>query len=365
MAGRDRLAPLLAPRHHAIGGQHSVSGSARIAVVGARKGERLAVAAVVLALAAACGSGEDEDSGPTEATPSELSGSESGDVVPFQPRPAEPPTTVPSEEAAGPEVPECTAELVTFEVVTSAEVLGGPGIGEAPENRSVALMAQPGERCGLSGWPTLRLAATEGESDALAPEPAGQPPVRLLLTGRQRVVGIVRWHSSCAPPPDAEVHVEATLAGGGTLSAVLPDRPGCDASAPPNTGGFFMTLPAPAAPSPLTAELVELPEAAPFDGTLHVVVELRNTSGEPVSLAPCPVYRLAYGESGTVVDIHNELNCAASPDEIPAGGHVLFAAELGLPGDEVPRGFEGTVMVDVYLDEEHQAASASAALTTD
>ena len=125
-----------------------------------------------------------------------------------------------------------------------------------------------------------------------------------------------------------------------------------------------MTFPSPGAPSPLAAELVELPAAAPFDGTLRVVVELRNTGAEPVSLAPCPVYRLAYGESGTVVDISNELNCAASPDEIPAGGQVLFAAELGLPGDEVPRGFEGTVMVDVYLDDAHQAASARAALAT-
>jgi hypothetical protein len=126
-----------------------------------------------------------------------------------------------------------------------------------------------------------------------------------------------------------------------------------------------MTFPAPGAPSPLTAELVELPAAAPFDGTLRVVVELRNISAEAVSLAPCPVYRLAYGESGTVVDIHNELNCAASPDAIPAGGQMLFAAELNLPGDEVPRGFEGTVMIDVYLDDAHQAASTSAALRTE
>lgn len=327
--------------------------------MGARRGARLAIAAVVLASLLACGSGEDE--GSSSGHP----GSESEDVVPFQRRPAVLPIIVSSEEAAGPDVPECTANLVSFEIVTSAEVLGGPGMSEAPENRNVALMAQPGERCGLSAWPTLRLATAEGQSDALAPEPASQPAERLLLAGRQRLVGIVRWHSSCAPPPDAEVSVEATLAGGGTLSAVLPDRPGCDGSAPPNTGGFFMTFPAPGAPSPLTAELVEMPAAAPFNGTLRVVVELRNSSAEPVTLAPCPIYRLAYGESGTVIEIHNELNCAASPDEIPPDGHALFAAELDLPGDEVSRGFVGTVMIDVYLDEAHQAASASAELTTE
>jgi hypothetical protein len=197
----------------------------------------------------------------------------------------------------------------------------------------------------------------------LVPEPVSPRAERLLLTGRQRLVGIVRWRSSCAPS-DAEVGVEATLAGGDTLWALLPDRPGCDPSAQ-NTGGFFMAFPALPPESPLEAELVELPATAPFAGTLRLIVGLHNPGAEPVSLDPCPVYRLAYGESGTVVEINNELNCQAAPDEIPAGGRLLFAAELALPSEEVPRGFVGSVMVDVYLDDAHQTAAAAAELTTE
>jgi hypothetical protein len=195
------------------------------------------------------------------------------------------------------------------------------------------------------------------------PEPVPPRVERLLLTGRQRVVGTVRWHSSCAPA-DAEVGVEATLAGGDTVWAALRDRPGCD-PATQNTGGFFMTFPVSPVDSPLNAELVELPPTAPFAGTIHLIVELSNPGAEPVSLDPCPVYRLAYGESGTVIEINNELNCSVAPDEIPAGGRLRFATELDLPSEEVPRGFLGSVMLDVYLDDAHQAAAASAELRTE
>jgi hypothetical protein len=328
-----------------------------IVVMGARRGVQLALRAVVLAAVAGCGDGGDVGAG---------SGAAPVDVVPFERRPVEPPDVSPADEVAGHEVPECTSDLVTFEVV---EVLGGEaGVGGLlpPETRTVALMARSGERCGLSGWPALHLTASEGhpdsfEPDVVVPLPAG----RLLLTGRQRIVGVVRWYSSCAPP-DADVGVEATLAGGDTVWAPLPDRPGCDPSAR-NTGGFFQTFPASPFDSPLKAELVDLPERAPFDGTLQVVVELSNPSPDPVSLDPCPVYRLAYGESGTVVDIHNEMNCAAAPDEIPAGGALRFAAELDLPREEIPRGFEGTVIVQVYvfyLDDAH-GSHARAELATE
>jgi len=41
---------------------------------------------------------------------------------------------------------------------------------------------------------------------------------------------------------------------------------------------------------------------------------------------------------------------------------LRFAAELELPSEEVPRGLLGSVLLDVYLDDAHQAAAASAEL---
>lgn len=309
---------------------------------------------LLFAVAAACG---DEDAS---------SAGQADDVVPFEPRPAEEPMIRPEEEVAAPDLPECTAEMVSFDVVTDAEVVGGdPGdLGVlSAENRNLALMARPGESCGLSAWPMVSLVTDDGHREELVPEPSATPPRtdRLLLTGLQRVVGIVRWQSWCGPA-GVEVRAEGRLAGG-TVSTPLPDPPSCD-PAGQNTAGFWMTFPAQPPESPLVVELVEVPPRAPFDGTLRTVVELRNTGDEALSLDPCPVHRQSFGESGTGVFATNELNCPPAPEEIPAGGRLRFAAELELPAEEIPSGFGGTFTIAVYIDEGHQPAYASTELQT-
>jgi hypothetical protein len=130
-----------------------------IIVMGESACVRLAVGAVLLASLAGCGDRANQTSTPA-------------DVVPFERRPAELPAVVPSEEAAAPDVPECTSDVVTFEVVTEAEVLGSAPASATigpPESRNVALMARPGERCGLSAWPTLHFTASKGRPDILGP----------------------------------------------------------------------------------------------------------------------------------------------------------------------------------------------------
>jgi hypothetical protein len=54
------------------------------------------------------------------------------------------------------------------------------------------------------------------------------------------------------------------------------------------------------------------------------VVQIENNGPTPVSLTPCPYYRVQYlkmVETGY-------LNCRAAPDEIGAGGHVDFQMEV-------------------------------------
>lgn len=59
------------------------------------------------------------------------------------------------------------------------------------------------------------------------------------------------------------------------------------------------------------------------------VVTLLNNSAAPISLTPCPSYRVQLQkvvEAGT-------LNCAAAPPSVPASGHLDFAMEVGVAPD--------------------------------
>ncbi|MGW1886090.1 hypothetical protein [Streptomyces sp. NPDC001970] len=57
----------------------------------------------------------------------------------------------------------------------------------------------------------------------------------------------------------------------------------------------------------------------------HFTVRLANTGARPISLHPCPRYRVQMAklvESGY-------LNCAGAPDAIPPGTHLDFAMQIG------------------------------------
>jgi hypothetical protein len=284
--------------------------------------------------------------------------SASDDILPYARRPADVPA-VGEEQAAPPDVPECRSDMVTLEVTRGPDYGAADPVGnETLVRHLLALMARPGEECALSAWPTLRLTTTEGTPDAMAPEPVAPRTERILLTGHQRVEGRMDRHSSCVPA-DSEEGIEVTLPSRDIVRHRLPDRPGCNPTLRHrNTWLFGWVEPAPPQGPPFEAELVDAPETIPHAGTLEVTVALTNPGIEPVSLDPCPVYRLAYGEGGTVADAVNELNCPAAPDRIPANGQLRFAAELEL-GDIAP-GFVGGVMVQVFLDEGHHPALANA-----
>ena len=302
--------------------------------------------AAALALVTACGGG-----GATSAR-------DAGDgVVPFIPDPVEEPAAEPG--PAPDDLAECTADQLSLAIVTDAEVLNSPGVSSlSPENRNLAVKAMPGERCAVTAWPAVRVEPEEGAAGPLTRE-AGGAPDRLLMEGRQRFVGILRWPSSCAAP-GTEVRVVLEVAGGGTLSARLFDPPPCDPGRP-GSAGFFMSFREAPPPSPLAASFVDLPATLPHDGVAHVVVRLHNPGDEPFPLTPCPTIAVRFydGESETGASAHHRFNCAGAPAEIGPGDILDFAVELELPASEVLDNANGTLSVD-FTDAEGSSATASA-----
>ena len=275
-------------------------------------------------------------------------------VLPFVDRPAVVPEVMPQEETAGREVPECSAESVEFRLVTAEEVLGSPDASVAPEVRNVAVTAAGDERCGVGSWPVLRLVDADGSpADGLVREGAPGPDRRLLLEGRQRLVGFLRWNSWCAAPEGAQV--EAQLPGGGVASAALGDPPACDPTKS-NVGGPWMTFPELPPEGPFAIELVDTPRTAPAGGMLRFTLVVRNSGIVPISLDPCPTMDARYGESGTLVALANELNCDAAPAALDPGESLLQAVEMDLPLEEIRPGFVGSLSVSLYTDADHQPA---------
>jgi hypothetical protein len=286
------------------------------------------------------------------------SAGDAGDgVVPFVPDPLEEPSAEPG-PAPG-DLAECTADQLSLAIVTDAEVLNSPGVSSfSTENRNLAVKALPGERCAVTAWPAVRVEPEEGAAGPLQRE-AGGGPDRLLMEGRQRFVGLLGWPSSCAAP-GSEVRVVLEVAGGGTLSAPLPDPPPCD-PARPGSAGFFMSFREAPPPSPLAASFVDLPATLPHDGVAHVVVRLHNPGDQPFPLSPCPTIAVRFYESDSETGAHanHRFNCAGAPAEIDPGGILDFAVELELPASEVLDDADGTLSID-FTDAEGSSATASA-----
>jgi hypothetical protein len=309
---------------------------------------RACVVAGVLGLAG-CGDGSSVDGSGSSET-----GAGGEGVLPFVERPATVPQVMPEQETAGPEVPECSAEMVEFRMVTPQEVVGSSGVSVGLEVRNVALKAREGRRCGIGSWPVLRLVDADGSPvDGLVGEGAPAPDRRLLLEGRQRLVGFLRWNSWCSGPAGASV--EARLAGGGVASAGLADPPGCDPNKP-NSAGSWLTFPELPPDGPFEIELLGVPPTAPAGRMLRFTLGVRNPGAAPISLDPCPVLDARYGESGTVVVVSNELNCDAAPRELGPGQRLLQAMEMELPADEIHPGFVGSLSVSLYTDADHGPA---------
>jgi hypothetical protein len=93
--------------------------------------------------------------------------------------------------------------------------------------------------------------------------------------------------------------------------------------------------------------LLDVPRKVKLGNDLRYVVELRNESDDDVSLAPCPAFYQAWGESATAYFGPGYLNCEGAPSVVPASGAVRFRMVLELPDDVGGPGshsFTGTII---------------------
>lgn len=82
----------------------------------------------------------------------------------------------------------------------------------------------------------------------------------------------------------------------------------------------------PLAGEPIDLQLI-VEEKARRGEPLKFIVRIANEGSEPVSLDPCPYYRMQYM---TTVQT-GYLNCDEAPDSIPAEGHLDFAMKIASP----------------------------------
>lgn len=89
---------------------------------------------------------------------------------------------------------------------------------------------------------------------------------------------------------------------------------------------------------PLAGEPIELQlivdDPARVGEPLRFIVRIANLGSVPVSLDPCPYYRVQYL---TTVET-GYLNCDQSPGAIPADGHLDFAMQIGSPAVKLGTG---------------------------
>lgn len=139
---------------------------------------------------------------------------------------------------------------------------------------------------------------------------AGGAAVLAIVAGSAAIAGLARDGGGQLPPS-------------GQTPAVIPWASSSPHPVPPGS------ITPPLAGEPIHLRLI-VHEKARRGEPLKFIVRIANEGSEPVSLEPCPYYRVQYlprVETGY-------LNCAQAPDAIPAKSHLDFAMQINVP----PRG---------------------------
>ncbi len=162
--------------------------------------------------------------------------------------------------------------------------------------------------------------------------PVGQPPAdRLLVQGRRRrrrrkalrivsataAVGAIAFAAFMLSRPDEPAEQPPS----GSTPTPIPWAPLTPGPEPVPEGSVTPPL----AGQPIALQLIA-PEQARQGERLRFVVRIQNLGSEPVSLNPCPYYRVQYlphVETGY-------LNCEEAPDSIPPRSHLDFKMEVSV-----------------------------------
>ena len=235
----------------------------------------------------------------------------------------------PTEQIAGPEIPDCTADQVALELQDRSD-------RERPiEWVEAILYVKPRSEDVMCGWSRdARLAVVDPDGDRLEVALRGRMKEgRILLYGAERARTGLSWSSLCDPTFGRPAELEVSLADGSTLvdgpRAVTQE---CERRDPLQLRAEHWYYKVPVRPEgpldTLESAIVEAPERATVGEDLRYVVEVRNPTEEDVALDPCPVVFSSFGESGTADFLRTLLNCEEAPPEIPAGGTVRFEMRI-------------------------------------
>lgn len=267
-----------------------------------------------------------------------------GEVVPFLDTTFEPDFGLPSYDAAPESMPEC---VLSKKGLSLTSVTAPPPTPREPvTNTSYTIVfSNLGSSCALGTPPTITLTSPSGEGAPMvaelpAPDESLLPARWVAKAGTEVTTSVTFAGEPCSRFPDTTWDLLLQQKGSAPLRTSI-DAPKCGA---PDSGGDIIrsglweprgTLPQstrlPTAPTDALTVTIDSPTEIPFGTPINYTVTLTNPTTEPISLSPCPKYRQAAGESGTVSEYYGVLNCAKAPKTVNPDQSVTFQMTLDAP----------------------------------
>lgn len=271
-----------------------------------------------------------------------FSSTQASSVVPFEPIPATarvatapPEPNEPVEANAG--TPSCRRNQVRVDP---------PRQNSSPDHVLVELgVTNTGERCALVTPARVRFLDSRGRPKALEAErentPLGTTSVRrmLLEPGAAARFRVTATGADCRRLAEGGLQVAVSINDRDEVAADAK-QPACMDSQDDDQRSLYVGFWLPQLPSEYLTDAVTPKnqlDGAPLEVTfeevgrprageaIRFVVALRNAGRDPVSLSPCPAYRMTVaGGSGRGTEVVYTLNCEEAPGTIEPGRTLRF-----------------------------------------